>query len=167
MTRAIKSIITMKGIWKFSKRPTNATINPQPSASANDWRCLFSYRLVCSPNELLFNVSSRNRRSQTASAKPEPQIIKKGGEPVSRPITAKPTDTTRQMNGSSESGYFRAGSQARPVMTATAAPIHFPAMAYPVVRHSIETIRQVKKTNFGSDIYCCGSLLFPLSTRAG
>ena len=151
MTRATESITTTNGNRRFNKRPSNAIKSPEPSASASDWRCLLSYCLVCASDELLPNALSRNTRSQTASAKPEPQIISKGGEPISRPTTAKQTDTAKHIKGNPVAGYFRASNQAKPVMIAIAVPIHFPTSPYPAARHSIETDQADDKKSFSKE----------------
>jgi hypothetical protein len=97
-------------------------------------------------------VLSRNRRSQTARATPELQIINEGGEPISRPVTAKPTDAKRQIDRSHVFGCFRTNDQAGTIRIEAKAPIHCPAILYPAARQNTESIMQIKNKIFRGGI---------------
>jgi hypothetical protein len=95
-----------KGILNVDKRPRNTTKNPVHSAKVNDWRCFLSYCHVCSSNVALPSAASKSKRSHTARENAELQSISKGDESVSCPMTARPSDTSRQMSGNPEFEYL-------------------------------------------------------------
>lgn len=154
MTRATNNINITKGTSRCSQRPSKATNNPKPIASTSDCRCLFSYRRVCPPKILLFKASFRRTRSQTASATPEPKSIKMGEAPAKIPAIARQTEANKQRCDNHKAGFFLAYNQVRPVMSATATPIHCPARTYPAARQNIENVRLAKRKIFRWVIIC-------------